>query len=92
MQKQKNRGHSNGNRALFLQLAGVVKKGAVERRLNWLKQLGEHKLLLLLLLLVSRKEGHAVFSLHAGNITRFGRVEVKDLAFFHFNLLAYRWR
>lgn len=86
MQKQKNRGHSNGNRALFLQLAGVVrKKGAVERRLNWLKQLGEHKLLLLLLL-VSRKEGHAVFSLHAGIITRFGRVEVKDLAFFHFNL------
>lgn len=86
MQKQKNRGHSNGNRALFLQLAGVVrKKGAVERRLNWLKQLGEHKLLLLLLL-VSRKEGHAVFSLHAGIITRFGRVEDKDLAFFHFNL------
>lgn len=86
MQKQKNRGHSNGNRALFLQLAGVVrKKEAVERRLNWLKQLGEHKLLLLLLL-VSRKEGHAVFSLHAGIITRFGRVEVKDLAFFHFNL------
>lgn len=85
MQKQKNRGHSNGNRALFLQLAGVVrKKGAVERRLNWLKQLGEHKLLLLLL--VSRKQGRAVFSLHAGNITRFGRVEVKDLAFFHFNL------
>lgn len=88
MQKQKKSWPHAGNRALFLQLAGVVrKKGAVERRLNWLKQLGEHKLLLvLLLLLVSRKEGHAVFSLHAGNITRFGRVEVKDLAFFHFNL------